>query len=134
MSEARPRMPRGDVAFVAMRAGTIAFVVAFVAPFFTPLRVPWYYPVERRWAFEIRPTGLAMDFYGRIVLGVIGWSIAVIVATLIARRFATLGARTRGLLLAWAITALVFAMFYFAWTLYHRVPMPVSLPPGYMPR
>jgi len=132
--DAPPRMARAEAVFAAMCSGAFGFAVAFVLPFFTGQPVPWYYPVERRWAFESQPTGLAMDFYGRIVLGVIGWSIAVIVTLVVTRRFAKLGDRTRGLLIAWAITAIGFAILYFTWSLYFRIPTPVPLPAGYTPR
>jgi MFS family permease len=134
MSDERTRMPRSDVLFVAMCAGTIAFVVGFVLPFFTPIAVPWYYPLERRWAFEVKPHGMAMDFYGRVMLGVAGGSLAVIVSTLITKRLERLDDRVRTLLLAWAATAVVFAMAYFAWSLAYRVPTPEPIPEAYQPR
>lgn len=123
---------RAHARYVAMCVGVIAFTLAFLAPLFAPLAVPWYRPVEREWTFEIKPAGLAIDFYGRLAFAVLAWAFAV-GASLIGRR-ATLGGRARGLVLAWAIAAITFAMFYFAWTLYYRVPDPVPIPAGYVPR
>lgn len=127
-------MPRADALFAAMCVGTIAFAAAFVVPLFAEQAVLWYYPLERQWTYETRPTGLAIDFYGRGVLAVMAWSVTVPITIVIARRFAALGTRFRGLLLAWTITAVVFVMFYFAWSLILRVPTPAPIPDWYTPR
>jgi hypothetical protein len=117
-----------------MCVGTIAFVVAFLLPFFMEQSIAWYYPEERRWAYEVRPTGLALDFYGRLVHGVIASSIAVIAAIAICKRVKALGERLRFVLPAWTITAVIFGIGYFAWTLTYRVPAPQPLPSWYQPR
>ena len=133
-------MARTDVLFVAMCVGTIAFVVGLLLPYFTAQAVAWYYPVERRWAYEVKPHGLAMDFYGRVGLGLAAGSLAVIISTFVTRsafmtrRWQRLSDRMRGLWLAWTFTAVVFAMAYFAWTLAHHVPEAQPIPAWYTPR
>lgn len=124
-------MRKQDRLFIAMAAGALAFAFAFVAPMIAGLRVPWYYPLEHRWAFESAPTGLAMDFYGRTIVATIAWGLVVIVTLAITRRAKNVSARTIGLFTAWAITAIVLVMMHFAWTLYFRVPTPEPIPSWY---
>lgn len=124
-------MRKQDGLFIAMAAGVVAFAFAFVAPMIGGLPVPWYYPLEHRWAIESKPTGLAMDFYGRMIVATSAWSLVVMVTLAITRRVKTISARTIGLFTAWAITATVLVMMHFAWTLYFRVPTPLAIPSWY---
>ena len=48
-----------------MAAGTIAFALAFLYPAIEPQAVIWYAPVDHRWSYELKPSGVATDFYGR---------------------------------------------------------------------
>lgn len=134
MNDEADRTQRMHALYAAMCVGAIAFTVAFVYPLFVPQAIHWYYPLERRWAFEVKPTGLAMDFYGRLLFGIVAWSVSVVPTMLIARRLQRVSLTARRLLLAWAVTVIVFAMFYFVWTLYLRVPMPEPIPDWYRPR
>ena len=71
MTEPAPtptRMPLAQARFVAVAASAIAFAAAFAWPAFQKVRVLWYYPLERRWALQIAPDGLAMDWYGRTLV------------------------------------------------------------------
>jgi hypothetical protein len=126
---------RQEALYVAMCLGTIAFAVTFVYPQFTEQAVAWYYPLERRWSFEARAQGLAIDFYGRLAQALVAWAIAVIATLAIARRVARpLSDRIAGLLAAWAITFTLLVILYFAWTLVFRVPTPSPIPEWYRPR
>ncbi len=129
-------MRKQDGLFIAMAAGTIAFAMAFVAPMIAGLGVPWYYPLERRWAFEVRPNpnGLAMDFYGRTIIATIAWCIVVMATLAITQRIKTASTRAIGLFAAWSITAILIVMMHFGWTLYFRVPTPEPIPSWYEPR
>ena len=70
-------MKKQEALFVAMCAGTIAFAFAFVAPMLAGEPIVWYLPLERRWTFETRPDGLAIDFYGRLLQGLVAWAAIV---------------------------------------------------------
>lgn len=120
--------------YAVLSCATIAFALLFVYPAFAPLAVPWYYPVERTWAWEVAPDGLAMDFYGRVVVGTLAALAAGAVAAVVLRLTRPPGERVVNLLTAWSLTAILLAALHFAWTLYGRVPVPVALPDWYVPR
>lgn len=134
MSDERPKMRRSEALFVAMCIGTIAFVITFLLPFFSSQRVAWYYPLQHRWAYEVKPHGLAMDFYGRLMFALGVGSVAVTLSIVVARRFQDLGEGLRRLLILWTTTVVLFAAAYFAWTLGHRHPTPEPVPSWYSPR
>jgi hypothetical protein len=126
---------RNEALYVATCLGTIAFAVAFVYPQLAEQAVAWYFPLERRWSFEARPQGLAIDFYGRLAQALVAWSVAVIVTLPIVRRIRRpLSERVAGLLAAWALTLTLLVILYFAWTLLFRVPTPSPIPDWYRPR
>jgi hypothetical protein len=123
-----------DALFVAMCAGAIAFAFAFVAPQLAGAPVPWYYPLEHRWAFEVQPEGLALDFYGRVLVGFVAWAIVVLISLPLAKRAKVISTRTVGLITAWTLTAVLLVMLHYAWTLHFRRPMPEPLPTWHVPR
>ncbi len=128
-------MNRQSALYIATCLGTVAFAIAFVYPQLTEQAVAWYYPLERRWAFETKPTGLAMDFYGRTAQAVVAWALAVVATLAITPRIKReLSPRTAGLLAAWAIAFTVLVIMYYAWTLYFRHPTPAPIPDWYRPR
>lgn len=110
-----------------------AFALGYLAAFFlsSVIAVPlvWYYPVERRFAFEAHPTGLASDFYGRVLLSVAAGGIFAVLA-----RPGWTGPRARTLLPLWIATLLLFTAGLYAFVLAHRLVIPAPLPPGYVPR
>ena len=127
-------MRKQDALFLAMAAGTVAFAIAFVYPAFTAESVIWYYPLDHRWAFELKAHGVAMDFYGRTFQAVIAWCAVFIVTMPIARRIRVASPRALLLFGAWALTATVFVMLFYGWTLHYRVPVPAEIPSWYRPR
>lgn len=127
-------MQRAQALYVASFLATIAFALAFVYPSLSPTPVLWYYPLEHRWAFELQPSGLAMDWYGRTLLAAGVSALAFLAGYGVARRIRQASRRFFGLLAGWMITAVVMVMFLFAWQLAHRQPVPAPLPPGYLPR
>lgn len=114
--------------FVALALAAIAFAVAFVYPAIGGAAVAWYHPVEHAWSYEARPSGVAIDFYGRTAQALVAWAVTLAVALVIARRVRVIGARAIGLCAAWAVTAIVLVMLFYAWTLHYRVPTPAPLP------
>jgi hypothetical protein len=127
-------MRKAEILFVGLALATIVFAIAFVYPMFTEQSVPWYYPLEHRWALEVKPDGFAMDFYGRTLLATIAASVAFVVTVLACRKKAAIQQRTLGLFAGWALTATLFVMAYFAWTLYERRPVPSPIPDWYQAR
>lgn len=127
-------MRKADLVFVALCLATIAFALVFVSPMFGELSVPWYYPLERRWALEVKPKGLAMDFYGRTLWAMFAATGTFVVAVLAGRKKRSIEPRTIGLFTAWALTATLLVIAYFAWTLYERRPVPSPIPDWYQPR
>ena len=121
---------RSATLFVALGVAAIAFAVAFVYPGLGSEPVAWYYPVEHAWAFEVRPSGVAIDLYGRLAQALVAWAVGFALALVIARRWPALGARAIGLVAAWLLTVIVFVMLFYAWTLHYRVPTPAPLPPA----
>jgi hypothetical protein len=121
-------MGRARAQLVAGAAAMIAFAATFAYPAYAPMRVLWYYPVERRWGFEVEPVGLAMDFFGRtLAASVVALVVAALAWALVRRR--AIGDRLVGLATGWAITAVALAMAFYAWQLVRRTPRGVGPPP-----
>ncbi|HEY4241910.1 MAG TPA: hypothetical protein VGM88_18945 [Kofleriaceae bacterium] len=127
-------MKRQDALLLALCAGAIAFAVAFVWPMFFPSRVAWYYPLAHRWGFEVKSTALAMDFYGRTLLGAIAWCAGFLVTFAIARKLPPAAPRWLVVVAGWALVTTTFVILYFAWTLHFRVPVAAPIPTWYQAR
>ncbi|MFT3695837.1 MAG: hypothetical protein QM831_22060 [Kofleriaceae bacterium] len=127
-------MERKNVLYVALCFSTIAFAIAFVYPAVTTQRVLWYHPLSGDWSFEIKPSDLAMDFYGRTFQAVIAALVVGALANFVAKRFKSLSSNFAGVLVAWAIAMTMLAMAEYAWTMYFRVPKPATLPADYQAR
>lgn len=127
-------MTRQEQLYVAACLGTIAFAVAFVFPHFAAHPIAWYFPLERRWSFEVRPNALAIDFYGRFAQAAVAWAATVVLSLAVTRRIKAISDRTIGLLCAWALALTLLVMLYYAWTLFWRIPTPEPVPDWYRPR
>ncbi len=127
-------MRRLDAIYLALCVATIAFAVAFVWPSFHPQEVAWYYPVEHRWAYEVKPSGLAIDFYGRTILAIVVACGGFGLAYPICRKLPAPSPRVLNVVVAWTASAVVFAMLFYGWTLHFRVPSPSPIPSWYQPR
>lgn len=129
-------MKRQDSLYAAACLGTIAFCIAFVVPQFTGQAVLWYFPLERNWELTTPPATLAIDFYGRLLQGVLVAAVTVALTLAITRRLKTqkLPQKAASLLAAWAIAFVVLVMMYYAWTLAFRVPNAAPIPDWYIPR
>jgi uncharacterized membrane protein (UPF0136 family) len=130
----RPRMAKAHALYAALSAMAIAFALAFAFPAYRPTAVFWYYPLERRWAYETRASGLAMDWYGRCALATLIAALAFALVYAIARRLPALSRRAFGLWAAWVATIMLLAMSLYAYQLAVRVPVPEPLPSWYEPR
>jgi hypothetical protein len=125
---------RKHARFVALAAGAIAFCLAFVAPSFHPLRVLWYLPLERRWAFVVTPDGLGLDWFGRVLAASLAGGVAYLLTWLIARRLKAISPGALVLWTAWLATAALLSMSLFGYQLVRRHPRPLPLPAWYEPR
>jgi hypothetical protein len=127
-------MERRHAVYVGLCAATVAFAVTYMIPAVVPVAVPWYYPLEHRWAIEVNPTGLAMDWFGRTLLSAGAGGLAYLVGWGVSRRLTRPLVRGFALWAAWSATAVAFAMALYTWQLLHRTPTPVPLPAWYQPR
>lgn len=129
-------MKRQDALYAATCIGTIAFAIAFVVPQFTGQAVLWYFPLDRGWDLTSKPDGLAMDFYGRLLQGVLVAAVAIAATLVVTARLKTekLPPKVASLLAAWAVAFVVLVMLYYAWTLAFRVPTAAPIPDWYIPR
>lgn len=121
-------MDRPRALMFAGSIATIVFALTFAYPAYDPVPVLWYYPLERRWALEVGATALAMDWYGRCLL-------AAVVAAASTAALYPLGRRLRlrdgafRILTAWALTATLLVMGFYAWTLARRDPAASAIEP-----
>ena len=123
--------------FAALLAARVAFGLAYLAGSIRRSPVPWYYPLERRWAFESSPTGLAMEWYGRTGAALLAAALAFALlwlfsargplARALAQPATVLGAARAGGLI------LLVDFAYFGWILMHQTPAPLPLPEGGLP-
>lgn len=133
-SEPRPRMARAQALYAALCAAAIGFALSFAWPAYAATRLFWYYPLERRWAFEVKPSTLAIDWYGRCLLSTIVAAGAFGLVYFIARRLRPLTGRGFNLWAAWMVTAVLLSMSLYAYQLATRNPIPEPLPSWYMPK
>ncbi len=113
----------------------VGYTGAFLASslFRTPLL--WYFPLERRFSVEVRPQGLAADFYGRVLLCLAAGGCAFLIARVSFRGASTQTCDTwTRRAIGWSAVLLVFSAGLYAFMLWHRVLTPAPLPPGYLPR
>ena len=127
-------MKKQDAIYIALCVGSIAFAFTFAYPMIDATPVLWYYPLERAWALEARPTAVAVDFYGRTLYAVMAWCAGFSATLAIARRLRSVSARTLHLFAAWTLAATLLVMAFYAWHLYFRVLAPEPVPSWYRPR
>jgi hypothetical protein len=117
------------------RAG---FGLAFLAPSLRPMPLFWYKPLARTWTFELRPSGFAMEWFGRTALAIGVGALVGLAAWALSRR----GALARwlaqpGIVLAIAragALVLLVDFLYFGWVMTHQTAAPLPLPAWYCPR
>lgn len=117
--------------YFSLCASAAVFAVVHVLAEICRARVLWYYPLERRWAFERDPSGVGMAWYGRTVLAA-GTAMAAFGACYVATR-SRAAARAAGHR-TWAAcmtAAVVVSLALYIWGMVDRDPVPEPLPEGY---
>ncbi len=117
----------------ASTLGWLAFAFAFLAAFFistaVPTRLLWYDPLAHRFLFALRPGGIAMDFYGRVLLCLACGGAGLLLSRLLFRQVPSLLRAEVGYgLVIWITGLLLFTGGLYVSLLQHRVPMPAPLP------
>jgi hypothetical protein len=117
--------------FAVLLVARAAYGVVYLAA--TAGRWPlfWYYPLERRWAFESAPAGFAMGWFGTTALALVAASAAAALVWLLSAndRVSRAIARPQTILaIARAGGMILLVDFvYFGWTLTHQTPSPLPL-------
>lgn len=118
----------------ALLFGTIAFFVAYGAPFFVKIPLPWYLPLSRVWVFTTKPSELGMGWYGQTLFAMLVGFAAAALAWIATRNAPTLSAaRSRGAAIALFVAAAAVMTLYVV-ELVPRVPKPEPIPAWYQPR
>jgi hypothetical protein len=120
--------------YLGLCAASIAFSLVFVAPSFHPFSVLWYLPLEHRWELAVRPRGLAIDWFGRLLWATIAAPVAYAMVAFAAGRMRRVSTSALTLWTAWMATAALLAVALFVYQLAPRKPTPVPLPAWYEPR
>lgn len=118
--------------FSAILAARIAFGLAYLAGSIRRSPVPWYYPLERRWAFESSPSGFAMEWYGRTASAILAATVAFALLWFFSAQgpIARALARPQNILAAARAGGFILLVdfTYFGWVLMHQTPAPLPLP------
>ncbi len=118
-------------------AGACAMVASFGAAFLVMglvrIPLPWYHPLDRAFVLEMRPRGLAMDYYGRTLYATAVAAVAFALGRSAGRRVAALPAERAWLWTAYALAFVALAMALIGYQLWPRPPEPLPLPPWYHP-
>ena len=115
--------------FAMLLVARAAYGVVYLAA--TAGRWPlfWYYPLERRWAFESAPQGFAMGWFGTTALALVVAAAAAALVWLLSAtsRVSKAIARPQTILaIARAGGMILLVDFvYFGWTLTHQTPSPL---------
>jgi len=117
--------------FAALLVARAVYGVVYLAA--TAGRWPrfWYYPLERRWAFEATPRGLAMGWFGTTALAIVAAAAAAAMVWLVSAkcRLSRAIARPETILAIARAGAMILLVdfVYFGWTLTHQTPSPLPL-------
>jgi hypothetical protein len=124
--------------FAAFLTARAVYGLAFLGASAGRWLLPWYYPLEHRWAIEARPEGFAMGWFGTTALALAAAAIGASLVWIASAR----GALGKALARPSAVTSIAHAgalvllvdFAYFGWTLTHQTPAPLPLPAWYCPR
>ncbi len=109
-----------------------AFGAAFLLVGLVQVSLLWYHPLAHRWTFEARPSGLAMDFYGRLLYASIASGIAFAMGRWLGDRTgAALSRRQASFALVAGLAVMVLAIFVIVSQVSSRLPQPLPFPPSY---
>lgn len=124
--------------FAALMLARAAFGIAFLVPSLRPTPLLWYQPLLRAWTFELRPSGFAMEWFGRTALAIgVGAIVGVATWALSQRGAFARWLAQPGMALALAhagALVLLVDFLYFGWVMTHQIPAPLPLPAWYCPR
>jgi hypothetical protein len=115
----------------ALLIAVVVFDIAFIWPGWSGIPVLRYLPLARRWIFAPKVTGLAMDWYGRLLFSSV---IASIAYGITARRRRAVDDTSLRLWALWALVATLLTLALQVFQLAPRRGTPEPLPPGYVPR
>lgn len=127
-------MKRSESVYFAWCAAIVVASLVYVAPAFTSIPLVWYYPVAHTWALESRPSGFALDWYGRTLWAVLAGVMAFGLGRAISARLATPSMRAYRIWAAWVGMTSLLAIAVYAYQLANRHPAPEPLPAGYQAR
>ncbi len=117
--------------------GGCAAILGFAGAFFLlqllPMPLFWYHPLDRAFRLETRPTGLAMDFYGRSLWSAIAGVLGYLLGASLAPRL-TFTRHRVWLWLAYGLGMTALALCLIGYQIWPRPPAPITLPSWYVPR
>lgn len=126
--------PRIWADFAGCAAMVAAFAGAFLVMGLVPMPLFWYHPLAHRFALELPPRELAMDFYGRTLYASLAAALAFFAARGLGRKLKSLDRDRAWLWLAYGLGLVALSMSLIAFQLWPRPPNPVPRPAWYQPR
>ena len=127
-------MPKSQALYLQLCAATVAFCLVFMLPAFVPISVLWYYPLEHRWALQLRAEGLAMDWFGRLLWALLAGGAGFALAKLGTHFRKADAGQLLGVWTAWLTTAVLLTLAVYSYQLALRHPVPAPLPAWYQPK
>ena len=127
-------MERSKAISVAACAAIVTFELGYLYSSFGSIRLWWYYPLEHRWAFELKPIELAMNWYGRNLVATLWSAAGFLTAYAVARRREHLPPGGQRLLAACIAASVLIGVALFACQISGSQPTPQPLPAWYVPR
>ena len=127
-------MERVDRVYFAAALGLIAYGLAWLIAGVTEQPLLWYDPMEHSWVFsETGQSALAMDWYGRVLQGLVVGGLVGGAAWWALGKLRRLPGSLpwHAIVGAWAAGVILLCMFLYAFTLWQRTvypPAPGSLP------
>ena len=119
--------------YLAACAGILGFATVFFL--LQLLRMPlfWYHPLDRLFRFETRPSGLAMDFYGRTLWASLGGILGYWGGGHLAPHL-KLDRDRAWLWMAYGLGMIALAMCLIGYQIWPRPAAPIPLPSWYVPQ
>lgn len=127
-------MERKISTYLGLCAATVGTSLGFMYPAFSPTRTLWYYPLQHRFTWELKPAGLAMDWYGRSLVALLLGALAFVVTWVASRFVARVSRRSLYLWASWVATGTLLAIALYVYQLVTREPVPEPLPSWYVPK
>jgi len=116
----------------AIGAAIAAFSLAWLGATIDIVPMPWYLPLEHRWAFGHEPLGLAMGFYGALFVATLAALLLGALAWVAAGRFSPTSFAIDSARLGLVVLAIVVVAS--GWAIARQSATPLSPPAWYCPR